>query len=130
MLKTVGSILQDHIHSAVSNAINASLENFVSPFLEHAADAMESASDVIERLPSAFLDKAFSKSLDVVTPFERMARSAAGTHPVFQHVCAGFCSMQELMWTLSGRPCPALPYQSWTRAFVVAECMLSQLLLS
>ena len=66
--------VQDHIHAAVSNAVNASVENFVSPFLEHAADAMESASDVIERLPSAFLDKAFSKSLDVVTPFERMAR--------------------------------------------------------
>lgn len=62
------------MHTAVSNAINASVENFVSPFLEHAADAMDSASDVIERLPSAFLDKAFSKSLDVVTPFERMAR--------------------------------------------------------
>ncbi len=66
--------MQDHVHTAVSNAINASVENFVSPFLEHAADAMDSASDVIERLPSAFLDKAFSKSLDVVTPFERMAR--------------------------------------------------------
>ena len=66
--------MQDHVHTAVSNAINASVENFVSPFLEQAADAMDSASDVIERLPSAFLDKAFSKSLDVVTPFERMAR--------------------------------------------------------
>ena len=68
------SVVQDHIHSAVSDAINASVETFVSPFLEQAADAMDSASDVIERLPSAFLDKAFSKSLDVVTPFERMAR--------------------------------------------------------
>ena len=67
-------VMQDHIHSAVSDAINASVETFVSPFLEQAADAMDSASDVIERLPSAFLDKAFSKSLDVVTPFERMAR--------------------------------------------------------
>ena len=65
------------MHTAVSNAINASVENFVSPFLEQAADAMDSASDVIERLPSAFLDKAFSKSLDVVTPFERMARWVA-----------------------------------------------------
>ena len=66
--------LQEHIHSQVSHAISASVENFVSPFLEQAADVMESASDVMERLPSAFLDKAFSKSLDVVTPFERMAR--------------------------------------------------------
>ena len=66
--------VQDHIHAVVSDAVNASVENFVSPFLEHAAEAMESASDVMERLPSAFLDKAFSKSLDVVTPFERMAR--------------------------------------------------------
>ena len=66
--------MQDHIHAVVSDAVNASVENFVSPFLEHAAEAMESASDVMERLPSAFLDKAFSKSLDVVTPFERMAR--------------------------------------------------------
>ena len=67
-------VLQDHIHSQVSHAISASVENFVSPFLDHASHAMESASDVIDRLPSAFLDKAFSKSLDVVTPFERMAR--------------------------------------------------------
>ncbi|KAL0022613.1 hypothetical protein WJX77_010031 [Trebouxia sp. C0004] len=73
--KFVPVSFQDHVHTAVSNAINASVENFVSPFLEQAADAMDSASDVIERLPSAFLDKAFSKSLDVVTPFERMARS-------------------------------------------------------
>ncbi|DBA65533.1 TPA: hypothetical protein ACH3X2_003143 [Trebouxia sp. C0005] len=71
----VDQVVPDHVHTAVSNAINASVENFVSPFLEQAADAMDSASDVIERLPSAFLDKAFSKSLDVVTPFERMARS-------------------------------------------------------
>ncbi|KAL3135967.1 hypothetical protein ABBQ32_007009 [Trebouxia sp. C0010 RCD-2024] len=69
----VDKFVPDHIHAVVSDAVNASVENFVSPFLQHAADAMESASDVMERLPSAFLDKAFSKSLDVVTPFERMA---------------------------------------------------------
>lgn len=73
-LTVLGCIVQDHIHAVVSDALNSSVEHFVSPFLEHAADAMESASDVMERLPSAFLDKAFSKSLDVVTPFERMAR--------------------------------------------------------
>ena len=66
--------LQEQTHSQVSQAISTSVENFVSPFLEQAADVMESASDVMDRLPSAFLDKAFSKSLDVVTPFERMAR--------------------------------------------------------
>lgn len=74
VLTVTCSAVQDHIHAVVSDAVNASVENFVSPFLEHAAEAMESASDVMERLPSAFLDKAFSKSLDVVTPFERMAR--------------------------------------------------------
>lgn len=79
------------MHTAVSNAINASVENFVSPFLEQAADAMDSASDVIERLPSAFLDKAFSKSLDVVTPFERMARWVAA---VFRHCCSA-CHWQH-----------------------------------
>lgn len=52
----------------------------MSPFLEQAADVMESASDVMERLPSTFLDKAFSKSLDVVTPFERMARSVTSAN--------------------------------------------------
>lgn len=74
VLTVLCCVIQDHIHAVVSDAVNASVENFVSPFLERAADVMESASDVMERLPSAFLDKAFSKSLDVVTPFERMAR--------------------------------------------------------
>lgn len=67
-------LLQEHVHTSVAHAINASVEHFVSPFLDRAADVMESASDVMERLPSTLLDKAFSKSLDVVTPFERMAR--------------------------------------------------------
>ena len=62
------------MHTSVAHAIHASVEHFVSPFLDRAADVMESASDVMERLPSTLLDKAFSKSLDVVTPFERMAR--------------------------------------------------------
>lgn len=70
------SLLQEHVHNTVANAINSSVEHFVSPFLERAADVLDEASHVIERLPSTLLDKAFSKSLDVVTPFERMARCA------------------------------------------------------
>ena len=64
------------MHNTVANAIQSSVEHFVSPFLERAAEVMDEATHVIERLPSTLLDKAFSKSLDVVTPFERMARSA------------------------------------------------------
>jgi hypothetical protein len=69
------SAAQATVHDAVSGAIDDAVQQYMSPFLEGAADALQTATDLLERVPSAALEKAFSKSLDVVTPLERMTRS-------------------------------------------------------
>ena len=51
------------MQNQVSHAIHSCVEQVVSPFLHQAADAMQDATAMLERVPSAALEKAFSKSL-------------------------------------------------------------------
>ena len=57
------SFLQEAVQNQVSHAIHSCVEQVVSPFLHQAADAMQDATAMLERVPSAALEKAFSKSL-------------------------------------------------------------------
>eukprot|EP00891_Asterochloris_glomerata_P002340 jgi/Astpho2/2340/Aster-05606 len=104
---------QEAVQNQVSHAIHNCVEQVVSPFLHQAADAMQDATAMLERVPSAALEKAFSKSLDVISPLERITRTpselleagamgagvGAGMHRaashVYQHAPAAARSLQH-----------------------------------
>lgn len=66
--------LTPEVATTAAQAVHMSVESAMSPLLSQAADAVDSATDMLESIPSALMQEVLSSTLDLVTPVRRMVR--------------------------------------------------------
>ena len=70
----INNLLPDEVLASATQAAQTSWDCVVSPVASQAASALQSATDMLESIPSALLQEVLSSTLDLVTPVRRLSK--------------------------------------------------------